>query len=184
MIKKIRLIYILAFAFIFIFTLENQAQGLNPHFGTSSAVMEGGTGQAQTGFVIGADARLNEGKMYFVVGLQYHKISEIPQSEFRLFPDNTYNILKFRVGLGYDLIQLGDLFTIRGKTLASIDMISGVSDNLRPYNDGVAGVILGLGFDLLVFTFDVELEKGLFNAINKVPDTKIDFVNFTVGMIF
>lgn len=167
------------------------SQGINPYIGTSSAVskLESITpeGFAHPGYVIGVDARLNEGKMYFYGGGQFHKISFAARDGFSLTPDgNTFNWLKFRVGLGYDLFYLSEgLFVIRGKTLASFDFISGVPDTAsQAYNDGVAGLVFGLGTDISMFTFDIEYELGMFNAVNKVADSKFDFVNFTVGVIF
>jgi len=168
---------------------SSYAQGFHGYFGSSS-MTNGLTsitpeGQSHPGFVLGADARLNEGDMYFVLGLQYHKNKLAAQSDFELFPSGeSINFVKFRVGLGYDVIHISKLMTIRGKTLASIDMISGVPANFTPaYNDGVAGIVLGLGTDVSVFTFDIEYELGLFNGINKVDGSKISFINFVVGMV-
>lgn len=187
MIKIIRSSILLLLFSFFVLNGNILGQGLNPHFGTSSAVINNfGAGHARTGFVIGGDGRLNEGKMYFVVGLQYHRISLVPQNKFRMFPDGeNINFIKFRVGLGYDLFNIGDLLTIRGKTLASLDLVGGLPEGHFPqFNDSVAGAVLGLGVDVLIFTFDVEIEKGVFNIINMQEGTKIDFVNFTVGVIF
>jgi len=183
--NSILVIFLLSFAGTSTF-----AQGINAYFGTSSmtnglaAITPDGT--SHPGFVLGADVRLNEGDMYFLLGLQYHKNTLQAQSGFELFPSGeTINFLKFRVGLGYDVIHLSDLITIRGKTLGSIDMISGVPDTFTPlYNDGVAGVVLGLGTDISIFTFDIDYELGLFNGINKVADSKISFITFVVGVVF
>lgn len=166
------------------------AQGFHAYFGTSSMTNGLATitpeGQSHPGFMFGADARLNEGDMYFVLGLQYHRNTLNAQSDFEFFPSgDNINFVKFRVGLGYDVLHLSELITIRGKTLGSLDMISGIPANYSPtYNDGVAGIVLGLGTDISFLTFDIDYELGLFNGINKVPGSKIDTINFMVGVVF
>lgn len=190
---KYRQIAYLTLLTLFILTVRGQeamGQGINVYFGTSSAVNGldsfAPDGHSQSGYMFGADGRLNEGKMYFDIGIQFHKLSYATSEDFKLFPDgDQFNIFKLRVGLGYDLFNITDLIKIRGKTLGSIDMIGGIPEtSAYTWNDGAAGVVLGLGFDVSMITFDVELEKGLFNAINKVPDSKYDFVTFAVGVIF
>jgi len=44
--------------------------------------------------------------------------------------------------------------------------------------------VLGIGVDLFAFTFDIEYEKGIFNAVNKVTNTQFDFLCVNVGVRF
>lgn len=169
--------------------LNSSAQGINIHFGTSSATNKFLTpdGFSNSGFVLGADVRLNEGNMYFYGGVQYHKLGFTPTESFSLFPeDPSFNFLKFRVGLGYNLFDINDnMIVFRGKTLASFDIINGVPEtSLITFNDGVAGLVLGLGVDVFMITLDVEYEIGFFNAVNQIKETSYSFINFTTGVIF
>lgn len=166
--------------------------GLQFYGGLSNAVNDNELvtpiGQSHSGWHFGADARLNEGKMYFVVGLQYHKIDFLADRD-TLSGSNlseTYNWTKFRVGLGYTVVQFNEKIALRGHSLLSFNLISGVpTENTiatyTNYNSGVAGVNLGLGFDIYNFTIDLSYEIGFFNVVNRVDDTSFDFTTISIG---
>lgn len=145
------------------------------------------SGTSHSGWHLGADARLNEGKMYFMVGMQYHKIQFTAQSDKSYFKnENTYNWTKFRVGLGYNVINFNPNFFLRGHSLLSFNLVNGVpTDNglgqWGNYNSGVAGANLGLGFDFYNITFDVAYEIGIFNLINMTPGTSMDCLTVSLG---
>lgn len=165
--------------------------GINIYAGISDATNKNidvtPNGTSHPGWHIGADARLNEGKMYFMAGLQYHKIQFIGQSEKSFFESaNTYNWTKLRVGLGYSVINFTPNFFLRGHSLLSFNLINGVPDTsaqavYTTYNSGVAGANLGLGLDFYNITFDISYEIGVFNLVNKVKGTSMDFLTISLG---
>lgn len=144
-------------------------------------------GKSHTGWHIGADARLNEGKMYFIAGLQYHVIDFIAQEDKSYFSsDESYSWTKIRVGLGYNVVNFNDNIFLRGHTLGTFNLISGVPNEspntmITNYNSGTAGVNLGLGFDIYNFTIDASYELGFFKLVNMMPETEMDFLTFSIG---
>ena len=184
---------------IFLFLLMASSlygqSGLNVYAGLSNATNRDATitpeGTSLPGFMIGADARLMADRMYFMVGGQYHQINFLAQEEKSFFSVEEKMVwLKLRVGLGYNLANINDKVIIRAKTLGSFNLISSHPDiptapySEREYNSGTLGAVFGLGIDILCFTFDIEYERGFFNAINMVPGTEFDFVTLSVGVIF
>lgn len=145
-------------------------------------------GSSQNGWHIGADARLNEGKMYFLVGLQYHKINLIPSSvdTFAVSDSPKYGWTKLRVGLGYKVINFSEHIFLRGHTLASFNLTNGVPSDAGPniftnYNSGIAGANLGLGFDIYNFTITASYEIGFFNLGNMLEGSEMDFLTISAG---
>jgi len=147
-------------------------------------------GAAHKGYHLGADARLNSGNMYFVVGGQFHVIEYLGSQAGGYFSvDNKMSWAKLRVGLGFNVVNFDDSkIALRAKALGSLNIISNHPDlpdaPYQTYNSGTAGAVLGLGFDLYAFTFDVEYEKGFFNAVNMVQGTEFDFFTVSVGVRF
>ena len=147
-------------------------------------------GSSHNGWHIGADARLNEGKMYFLVGLQYHKIDLLPSSDI-LMPIETfqYSWTKVRVGLGYKVINFNDNIYLRGHTLASFNLVNGVTNDaglgvFTDYNSGTAGANLGLGFDIYNFTITASYEIGFFNLGNMLDGSEMNFLTLSAGFKF
>jgi len=145
-------------------------------------------GDNHQGWHIGADARLNQGKMYFVVGLQYHTIDFLPSSsEVVLVEEDTqYNWTKLRVGLGYQVIRFSDKVFLRGHTLASFNLVNGVPTDAGPniitnYNSSTAGANLGLGLDIFNFTLTASYEIGFFNLANMLEESEMNFLTFSLG---
>lgn len=144
-------------------------------------------GRSHAGWHIGADARLNEGKMYFIAGLQYNVIDFIAQEERSYFnSDESYSWTKVRVGLGYNVINFSDQVFLRGHTLVSFNLVNGVpsespNTTITNYNSGTAGANLGLGFDIYNFTIDLSYEIGFFKLVNLMPETEMDFLTFSIG---
>ncbi len=146
-------------------------------------------GHAHKGYHLGADARLNSGNMYFVIGGQFHNINYLAQNSGSFFSiDEKMRWLKLRVGLGYNIINFTDKIALRAKTLGSITFISKYPElqeaPFQNYNSGTAGAVVGLGMDIYAFTFDIEYEKGFFNAVNMVKGTEFDFFTVNVGVRF
>ncbi len=170
--------------------LSSQA-GLDLYGGISSATNRNITitpeGSSHSGWHVGADARLNRGKMYFLVGLQYHKIDLLPKSD-NILTSETYKYAwtKVRVGLGYKVIDFSDHIFLRGHTLASFNLTSGVTNDAGPgiytdYNAGTAGANLGLGLDIYNFTVTAAYEIGFFNLGNMLEGSEMDFLTLSIG---
>lgn len=144
-------------------------------------------GTSHPGYHIGADARLNEGKMYFIVGGQYHNVAFDAQTENTYFSvDNSMNYIKIRVGLGYEVITFNEHFCIRGKTLFSINLLSSYPNDLpgapySNYNSATVGATLGLGLDFYNISLDFELDNGFFKAVNQVDGTEVNFFTISLG---
>lgn len=185
-IKNLGLLFIF---FSFCFSANGQS-GLQFYGGISNATNKDAlitpTDRSHAGYHFGADARLIDGKMYFVLGGQYHKIEFLAQEEKSYFSvDNSMNWLKFRVGLGYQLFKVTDKVFVRAKTLLSFNIISSIPDDVTApytnYNDGTVGAVLCIGADFFNFTLDAEFENGFFKAVNMVDGTEFNFFTLSLG---
>lgn len=145
------------------------------------------SGLSHKGNILGLDAHLNSGNMYFVLGGQMARINFLASNDSKfLSVDNKMTWLKLRVGLGYNIVNFSETMAITAKTLGSINVISTYPNQLtaapyQNYNASTAGVIAGLGFTAYNIYLDLEYEKGFFNAVNMVEGTQYDFLNFTLG---
>lgn len=189
-----RLLITLSIALI---TCSLSAQsGLQVYTGISSASSADSNitpeGLSHKGYHIGADGRLNSGNMYFMIGGQFHALNYLAENEGGYFSiDDKFSWIKARFGLGYSLFNFNEIVVLRAKSLLGLNFISSYPDGIvgepypdNTYNSGTAGVTLGLGVDVLFFTFDVEYEKGFFNAVNMVKGTEFNFINVNVGVKF
>lgn len=145
---------------------------------------------SHSGYHIGADGRLNSGKMFFVVGLRYTKLDLIANSNNSYFEvESNHTIFSGRVGLGWHLIQFGSVGSIRGKALLQLDSNGNYDDTLlsAPYDSLVgatAGVTVGLGVQLRFITLDFEYEYGLVNQYSQQKETKMDNFSLSAGVFF
>lgn len=181
---------IFLFSFLILAGLLSAQSGLQFYGGLSSAnnndLLITPDGHSHSGFHLGADARLVDGKMYFILGGQYHKISFLSSPEKSYFSvDEGFNWMKLRVGLGFNLFQITDNINFRAKSLISFNFISQVPTDIAApysnYNGGTVGGVLGIGFDIYNFTIDAEYEKGFFKAVNMVDGTEFNFFTFSLG---
>jgi len=144
-------------------------------------------GQSHPGYHFGADARLVDGNMYFILGGQFHKVEFLSQTEKDYFSvEDNFNWMKLRVGLGYQFVRFTDKIILRGKSLISFNFMSKVPDSVTDapylnYNSGTVGGVLGIGMDIYNFTIDAEYEKGFFKAVNMVSGTEFNFITFSLG---
>lgn len=148
-------------------------------------------GTSITGYHVGLDARLFSGTMFFGGGIQYHKLTLLAQTEEDFFsPDNSLSVIKTRFGLGFNAHQFTHLIMLRAKVFGTFDFNSDYDRDLIPNNEdyvytgAYAGLVFGLGLDIGFITFDVEYEKGLVNALEKRPDSKLDYWTASVGFFF
>ena len=148
------------------------------------------SGTYQSGNHFGADFTLNEGGMYFMLGVQFLNTDLVPDSTFSLTQhDITLRWLKPRVGLGYDIIGSGKPIRLRMKTLASFDlMIHNEATSAfavdPPLNDGAASGIFGLGLSLGPFRIDAEYHIGVINSYYQLKGSNYNFLLLNVGFFF
>ncbi|MBT8231886.1 MAG: hypothetical protein HKO66_05475 [Saprospiraceae bacterium] len=144
-------------------------------------------GSSHSGYFFGADAALNQGKMFFIIGAQYHKLSFEAQTTKNYFSvENPMNWFKLRFGLGFQLFQISDDIKVKAKTLASINALVSYPENFNPepyhiYNSSVAAIALGLGLEFKSISFELGYDIGFFNAVNKIENSKFDFLTASLG---
>ena len=79
--------------------------GISLATNSNEAITPNGT--AHKGYHLGADARLNSGNMYFIIGGQFHAIEYIGVSDGSFFSVNeNMNWGKLRAGLGFNVINI------------------------------------------------------------------------------
>lgn len=147
-------------------------------------------GEMHYGWLVGADARLVEGSLYFLVGGQYIITSLQSTSKASFFKNNDWTVFSGRFGLGFDLFYLKNGGAIRSKILGSINFSSkspegGLNiDGYRELNNSYMGIVTGLGYTWGVLDFDLEYQYGIFNAFYEQPDTKLDGFTLMFGLHF
>lgn len=171
--------------------LSHAQNGINIHGGittmTNKDPLITPEGTSHPGYHFGADARLNEGKMYFIVGGQFHNVAFDAQTDKSYFSvENSMKYLKVRVGLGYQVITINEHLCIRGKTLFSINLLSSypkdvVGSPYTNYNSSTVGATLGLGLDFYNISLDFEIDNGFFKAVNMVDGTEVNFFTISLG---
>jgi hypothetical protein len=147
-------------------------------------------GSAGGGPTIGADARLLGEDLYFLIGGSY----SIQGGEGEFFStdiESGYSMTSARIGIGFRVFRISRKISIRSKVAGSIHFINDIETaentstgaNYIP-NDSFAGGLTGLGIDIGALTIDLDYEYGLINAINKVPESTVDFITLTAGFKF
>jgi hypothetical protein len=168
--------------------------GLHVYFGSTgmqnSLAEYTPDGTALSGYHAGGDFSFAGEDMYFVVGVQYHNVDLMPSEEFTLFdPEVSVSIIKPRVGLGFNVFRIKEIFKLRLKVLASIDAIS-ESEEARdftsntPLNSATASGIGGLGVSVGPARVDLEYHRGFVNAYNMVSGSNYNYWLFNVGFFF
>jgi len=181
--------------FLFSSTLIGaQSPGLVVQAGLSTAYAKDGNitnkNQGHYGYFIGADARILEGGMYFIIGGQYHATSLTSTSDPEFFKNNDWKILMTRLGLGFNLVQFSDKLTLRSKLLGSINFnLDAPKDalnipNYEDLNDSFLGATTGLGVTIGFIDIDLDFQYGFINAYTKQPKSTFDFWTLGVGAHF
>jgi hypothetical protein len=187
---KSKLILLLS---IFATSIIGQDAGLHLYGGASNMYNKNTIytpeGMVHGGHHFGGDFQINSGDMYFMLGLQYHRTDLVPAAKSSLKDLQVPLVwIKPRVGLGYNLFHIGKLFTVRAKTLVSVDMMIQNAETTAyvqtPLNDGTASAIGGLGISIGPIRLDAEYHYGLFNAYNKVKDSTYNFWVYSLGFFF
>jgi len=146
--------------------------------------------QAHYGYVVGADARLLDGDMYFIIGGQYHATSLASTSAPNFFTGNDWKILMGRMGLGFNILTFGNNIALRSKLLASINFTLDSPKgglNIPDYmlvNDSSLGATTGIGITLGAIDVDLEYQYGFINAYNKQPKSTFDIWTLVAGFHF
>ena len=141
------------------------------------------------GYLLGADARVLAGDLYFLFGGRYNVIAINGASAFGFSSDN-FDFGTARVGIGFTVWNINRTTRLRSKFLGSAHFVLDVdrekvqNPDYSRFNDTFAGLTTGIGLDKGLFTIDLEYELGLVNAVFEKPDTKIDFITLTGGIKF
>ena len=162
--------------------------GLSTAYAKDTNITKGN--QAHYGYVIGADARIIEGSMYFIIGGQYHVTSLNSTSSQDFFKNNDWKILMTRLGLGFNIIKFSDKLALRSKLLGSINFSldsprGGL--NIPDYmvlNDSFLGVTSGLGLTIGFIDIDLEFQFGVINAYQFQPKSTFDSWTLVTGVHF
>ena len=147
-------------------------------------------GTVHSGFVAGIDARLNNDRMYFLLGVNYGQLDIIATKSPSFFGDDKMTFVKGRIGLGFDIIRINPRLFITGKFAGTLNYAVDFDTellkipNYQTINDGTAGLVGGLGVRMGFVNIDFEYEYGLFNQYNLRKDTRFDFLALTLGINF
>jgi hypothetical protein len=147
-------------------------------------------GEAHYGWMVGADARILEGSMYFIMGAQYVNTSLRSSSNPEFTRKRDWKMMNGRCGLGFNFLRLSESFALRSKILATVnftlDAPSGALgiDGYRTLNDSSLGAVTGLGITWGMFDFDLEYQYGILNAYNKQPNSTFDGFTLMAGFHF
>lgn len=162
--------------------------GLSAAYSKDSKVTKGG--EAHYGWMVGADARLLDGDIYFLVGGQYHSTNLRSTDKLNFFNDKDWTIIMGRLGLGFNLLHLSDRMSIRSKILGSINFSQespkgGLEiDGYRTVNDSFMGATTGIGITLGAFDLDLEYQYGFINAYYQQSKSTFDFWTLCFGFHF
>jgi hypothetical protein len=173
--------------------VSGQFQGIVVQGGLSSAFSKDPivtpNGHGHYGWTVGADARLLDGDLYFIIGGQYHSTSLIGTSTPNPFGKNDWSYTVGRFGLGFSLWRISERITLRSKALIAINFINkypsvGLPVGYDRINDSFAGVGSGLGLTVGKLEFDLDYQHGILTAFFEKPDTKFNIFSLTGGFRF
>lgn len=145
--------------------------------------------QGHFGWMIGADARILEGDLYFLIGGQFHKTNLMSTSSLEFFK-NDWSVAMGRAGFGFNLLHISERVVIRSKLLGSVNFILDAPEkgqNIPGYtelNDSYLGAVTGLGLTLGSFDFDLDFQYGFVNAYFMQPKSTFDSWTFMAGFHF
>ncbi|MFZ1704981.1 MAG: hypothetical protein WAT79_11595 [Saprospiraceae bacterium] len=149
-------------------------------------------GQGHYGWMVGADARLMGGDMYFLVGGQYHRTS-IYSTDSPKFFETDMDIVMTRVGLGFTIVKFGYKSFLRSKILGSINFVIDGPDTKTAFpnsatpanlNDSFLGATTGIGWTKGILDIDFDFQYGLLNSVFKQPDSKFSYFTLMCGVNF
>ncbi len=185
---------ILLIAFIIAIDSSGQAPGLVLQTGLTTMYSKDPVitkdKEAHYGWMVGADARILEGNMYFILGAQYVNTSLRSSANPEFTRKRDWKMLNGRCGLGFNILRLSENFALRSKILGSINFTldapsGGLGlDGYEVLNDSYLGAVTGLGITLGMFDVDLEYQYGILNAYNKQPKSTFDGFTLMAGFHF
>ncbi|MCB0647571.1 MAG: hypothetical protein KDC49_12970 [Saprospiraceae bacterium] len=145
-------------------------------------------GQYQSGYLVGLDARLNDGGLYFMLSGEYGKFDLMSQETISITKGEKFSFFKGRTGLGFKLFGNEKVF-VSSKLQASFDIVLNYNnDFLKPteyqINDGFLGAATGIGLNIYALFVELEYEHGILNLYYEKPETIINFYTLKVGVKF
>lgn len=148
------------------------------------------SGGLNYGWLVGADARILEGDLYFMLGAQYIQTSIFSDSKPNFFSKNDWSLVAGRLGLGFNILHLGQSMTLRSKLLGSINYTLDSPDNglnidgYKVLNESTLGILSGLGLTYKIIDIDFEYQYPIFNTFYKQPSSKFNVYSLTAGIHF
>jgi hypothetical protein len=145
--------------------------------------------QGHYGWMVGADARILEGDLYFLIGGQFHKTDLMSTSSPDFFK-NDWSMVMGRAGFGFNLLHLSERIVFRSKILGSINFILDAPENGQnipgyiELNDSYFGAVTGLGLTIGSFDLDLDFQYGFINAYFEQPKSTFDSWTLMVGFHF
>lgn len=193
MLNTIKWSVIIFAAFFFIKDVHAQAPGIVIQTGLTAMTSKDKTitkdGEMHYGWVLGADARILEGDLYFIIGGQYVSTSLRSSKAPEFFVKRDWKILNGRCGLGFNIFRISEKISLRSKLLGSVNFIvdaprNGI--NIPDYilNDSYLGAVTGVGATIGMIDLDLEYQYGILNAYTKQPDTKFGGWTLLAGFHF
>lgn len=157
-------------------------------FGSTKDAFINKPGESQAGYLLGLDARLNSGGLYFMLGAEVGKFDMMSQENLDIFGGNKFSFFKGRAGMGFKLFGNEKVY-LSSKALASFDIVLNSDDGFLEatsyqVNDGFLGAATGLGLNVYALFVEFEYEHGILNMYYQKPETSINFYTFKVGVKF
>lgn len=182
------------FYFIFLVFATGQAPGLVIQTGITTsyskdANITSGKG-LHYGWMVGADARILEGDLYFLIGGQYHKTSLKSSTSPDFFKNNDWTLMHGRCGIGFNIFRINEKISFRSKLLGSVNFIMDAPTkalNIPDYellNDSFLGAVTGLGITIGSIDIDLDFQYGLINSYFKRPKSTFDIWTLMAGFHF
>ncbi len=142
------------------------------------------------GWMVGADARLLEGDMYFIIGGQYHRTGLMSTASPDFFKNNDWALFHGRCGVGFNIFRISENIIFRSKILGSINfLLDAPKDALnipeyKEINDSSLGAVTGLGVTIGSFDIDLDFQYGIINAYKEKPKSTFDIWTLMAGFHF
>ncbi len=184
---------VILFLSIFSYKVQGQFQGLVVQAGYSAAFSKDinvtPSGQGHYGWTVGADARLLDGDLYFIMGGHYHSTNIVSSTSPNPFGKHDWGYVVGRFGMGFSLWRISEKVAIRSKLLGCINFnskipSSGFISGYEKINDSFAGVGSGLGLTLGKLEIDLDYQYPILNTYFEKPDSKMTILSLVGGIRF
>lgn len=142
------------------------------------------------GWMVGADGRLLDGDLYFIIGGQFHKTSLRSSTTPDFFKNNDWTLIHGRCGIGFNIFRINEKMSLRSKVLGSVNFLFDAPANAlnipgyTKLNDSFLGAATGIGITLGSIDLDLEFQYGIINAYNEQPKSTFDIWTLMAGFHF